>query len=63
MQPQDSPIPQTLQYPPFDMSAGAMPDRATDTCYASNTLLKASPLFGTVIGCFLMKSAFATSLV
>jgi hypothetical protein len=40
-----------------------IPDRATDTCYASNTLLKASPLFGTVIGCFLMKSALATSLV
>jgi hypothetical protein len=42
---------------------GAMPDRATDPCYASNTLLKASPLFGTIIGCFLMKSAFVTSLV
>jgi hypothetical protein len=41
----------------------AMPDRATDTFYPSNTLLKASPLFGTVTGCFLMKSALATSLV
>lgn len=39
-----------------------MPDRATDTFYPSNTLLKASPLFGTVTGCFLMKSALATSL-